>query len=110
MNKPDFSLENWQRQRINEYIFVRSEQAAFDQITHDIQTDVELLVAGLAIGMMIEDDRPSVLTYFHEELGIPVAWLSACTNYMESCFKDGGKLKFGPECAHRRESGLILPV
>ncbi len=47
--------------------------------------------------MMIEDDGPSVLTYFHEELGIPVAWLSACTNYMESCFKDGGKLKFGPE-------------
>jgi hypothetical protein len=57
----------------------------------------QLLVAGLAIGMMIEDDGPSVLTYFHEELGIPVAWLSACTNYMESCFKDGGKLKFGPE-------------
>ena len=69
MNKPDFTLGNWQRQRINEYIFVRSEQAAFDQITHDIQTDVELLVAGLAIGMMIEDDGPSVLTYFHEELG-----------------------------------------
>jgi hypothetical protein len=51
MEKPHFSLENWQRQRLNEYIFLRcGEQSAFDQISKDVKTDAELLIAALGLG------------------------------------------------------------
>jgi hypothetical protein len=50
MKMPDFSLENWQRQRLYEHIFVRSDQSAFDQIGMNAKSDPELLVAALAVG------------------------------------------------------------
>jgi hypothetical protein len=98
MDKPNFSLENWQRQRLNEYIFLRSgEQSAFDQISKDAKTDAELVIAALGLGFVL-NDVPAIITRFEHELAIPRPWLEACIGYMAACVKDGlksGNLKAG---------------
>ena len=90
MKMPDFSLENWQRQGLYEYIFVRSDQSAFDQIGMNAKSDPELLVAALAVGVVIEDDVPAMIAHFERELNIPGLWLNLCVAHMKSCLDQNG--------------------
>ena len=73
------------------------EQSAFDQISKDVKTDAELLIAALGLGFVL-NDVPSMISRFEHELAIPRPWIEANVGYMAACVKDAlksGNLKAG---------------
>ena len=87
MNKPDFTLENWQRQRMHEFIFLHCDQTA-TVILSSVTTDAELVIAALGVDASVGGDGEQTIAYFLNEAGISLSQLDECTKYMLACLQD----------------------
>ena len=88
MNKPNFTLENWQRQRVNEYLFLNCEQSAFERLSNGA-TDADLIIAAIGLDAALADGAgQDIVEHFHRDLAIPLHWLKDCLDYMVACLKN----------------------
>jgi hypothetical protein len=95
VNKPNFTLENWQRQRVNEYLFLNCEQSAFELLSNSASTDADLVIAAIGVDAALRGDATlrgdageNIFEHFHRDLAIPLHWLKDCIDYTAACLKD----------------------
>jgi hypothetical protein len=87
VNKPNFTLENWQRQRVNEYLFLNCDQLGFECLSSG-KTDTDLVIAAIGVDAVLAGNASQdVMDHFHLDLGIPLDWLKDCLGYMVACSK-----------------------
>jgi hypothetical protein len=88
VDKPNFTLENWQWQRVNEYLFLNCEQSAFERLTNSASTDADLVIAAIGADAVLADNASQdIIDHFHLDLGNSLDWLKDCLDYMVACSK-----------------------